>query len=409
MIYVIVNALLYIFLLLFYMFSREKNILGVILIALYTIVAIFAIPRYYLSIELLHDVDDITLEPFIYLFIVFIMFVRYFVKVDIRTLTNIYAKGRWKKMYFLIYVYILSTVVVFYLSINDVISNIYSGEWGDIKKASSELDVAFNYHFFLEQILVVFNSQSTVFMSVICFFMLTNNRSKSLLYILLFCMFFSISLLSLKGGGRGVFVIFFISIITPYLLFKKNLPYKTIKLINKILFSSIFIATVYFFTVTVSRFGDFDTSYNIYETYNGLTSLLSYMGQSFLFWNVGVYPISEYGYGIYGCEFLYGNDAFMNFTLGTRWITKFYTFVGSIYVDVGPYITFFIALIVFIYSFILLNIKRYNIEDVCFFTYVYVKLFIGVFSWTDNYVIDYIICFIIYLFLKIKISICVKK
>ena len=175
MIYVIVNALLYIFLLLFYMFSREKNILGVILIALYTIVAIFAIPRYYLSIELLHDVDDITLEPFIYLFIVFIMFVRYFVKVDIRNLTNIYAKGRWKKMYFLIYVYILSTVVVFYLSINDVISNIYSGEWGDIKKASSELDVAFNYHFFLEQILVVFNSQSTIFMSVICFFMLTNN------------------------------------------------------------------------------------------------------------------------------------------------------------------------------------------------------------------------------------------
>lgn len=408
MIYVIVNALLYIFLLLWYVNNHHKNILGLILILLYTTVAIFAIPRYFLSIELLHDVDDVTLEPFIYLFVVFIMFTWYFYKVDLRNLANACVKGRWKKIYFLIYVYILSTIVVFYLSIGDVVSNVISGEWGDAKKVSEGLDVTFEYHFFLEQFFVVFNIQSTVFMSVFFFLMLINDRNKYLSFVLLFCLSLSVLLISFKLAGRGTFVRFFISIIAPYLLFFTKMPLRTVKLINKIIFFSIFIVSFYILEVTISRFGDLDTSYNVYETYNGWTSLLSYAGQSFLFWNVAVYPMSEYGYGIYGCEFLYGNDAFINFTLGTRWISKFCTFIGSIYIDIGPYLTFVMAFCMFVFSFLLLRCKRYNIEDVCLFIYIYVKLFMGVFSWSENYVIDFFISLMIYLFLKVRVFVGVK-
>ncbi len=405
MIYVIVNALLYVILLLCYVKSRHKNILGLILMLLYTTIAIMAIPRYFISTELLHDLDDVTLEPFIYLFLVFIMFTWYFCKVDLRNLTNIYAEGRWNKIYILMYIYILSTIVVFYLSVGTVISNISSGEWAEAKKTSDELKEAFNYNFFIEQLFVVFNTNIKIFMVVISFFMLMNDKRKCLALIVLMCFVLSQSMLALKNGSRGTFVIIFISIIVPYLILKKDLPIYLVKRINKILFISLAVFVNYFMIVTVSRFGDLDSSYSFYEEYNGMTSLLSYAGQSFLHWNVSVYPITDFGYGVYGCEMLFGNEAFMNFTSGTRWITKFYTFVGSIYVDIGPYLTFVMALFVFLFSLNILKLKHYSIEGVCFFSFVYVKLFVGAFSWAENYVIEFALNFIVYLLLKTKFPI----
>lgn len=368
-----------------------------------------AIPRYLISIELLHDLDDVTLEPFLYLFPVFIMFTWYFCKVDLCNLTNIYTDGRWNKIYILMFVYILSTIVVFYLSIGTVVLNISSGEWAEAKEASEELEVAFNYNSFIEQLFVVFNSSIKIFMVTISFFMLIIGKRKYLALIVLMCFVLSQSMLALMNGSRGLFLIIFMSIMVPYLIFFKKIPVRLVKQINRVIIVYLVIFVNYFLIVTVSRFGDLDSNYSFYEEYNGITSLLSYAGMSFLHWNVSVYPITDFGYGIYGCEMLFGNDAFVNFTSGTRWITKFYTFVGSIYVDIGPYLTFVMALFVLFFSLNMLKLKRYSIEGVCFFSFVYLKLFIGGFSWAENYVIEFALNLIVYLFLKTSFSITKTK
>lgn len=149
-------------------------------------------------------------------------------------------------------------------------------------------------------------------------------------------------------SSRGLLVEFILSIIVCFYLFKAKFTNSLLRHIKLLFGVLLFLILLYSFSVTASRFGD-ETD-KLPEEYSQNISLVDYFGQSFLVFNSGVYPMHTYANGKYMLKYLYsiaGEDTSIEQNvLGASYGTGFFTFVGALYIDFGPFIYNFVCFII---------------------------------------------------------------
>lgn len=330
----IINVLLYLGLLL-YQWRRKKRLdCGVVITAHWSLVAIMAIP-FYLS-EINYWQGHLSLWPFIYLFITFIIYVRYFINdKDIGKSMKDIVKYRSSAFDIMCYLYLAAVLLNAYnddISLSMISTSNLMKNGADLYADHFEREVV--YKGFLDHLSHSYEYYAYVIVLIYSFNSLCQGRNKFALIMMGF-VFVNAALKSSLTGTRGSLV----AVITLYLgLYSLYYNFFT-KKINRqfLIFAAVFgaLGGTYLFALTFSRFD---------QTQMGSGgSVVSYLGQSMLYFDYGIAD-SDHGY-------YYGIRTFKNLAknfgipvpemldsdvlLGTHFGTAFVTNIGMLTLDFG--------------------------------------------------------------------------
>lgn len=140
---VIFNAILYLSTAVIYFYKRRVIDIGFILLSIYSFVAIMAIPCHYFLNVLWQR--NITLFPFLYLYIVLLLFFRAYLLPTDELCLRIKERNL-NKLKLLAVIYIMSSVVVVILLLPQVFTNIVSGAWNEVRENLYEEGVSIPYY-----------------------------------------------------------------------------------------------------------------------------------------------------------------------------------------------------------------------------------------------------------------------
>lgn len=393
---VVFNALLYLILLIVYKKKSRGIDSGFVLLSSYSTVAVMCVWNYFREPALW----DLSLFPFIYLFIVLLLFFRPFIS-DNACFADKLKVPRLDLLYLFSVLFILFTIIVLYYASPQIMLNLVVGEWRELRGDMAAGEVSL-YNNQFERFANIFTQYLTSFAVVVAFYFL-KLRTKwagRIAYMLIICVF-SLSLSSaIKIASRGLIAFSIISLVLGYSIFKKSYTDKIQRRIRIVAFIIIGLSTIYLASVTISRFesnvsSDFDDTNS---------SLIYYFGHSMLVFDNGLMDsIDNYLYGKYMFAtdsdiFLKGYDSYLH----THMSTSFQTFVGNLYMDFGPLITLFIAVL---FPSFLLKLKRKKTIDIAdLYIYFYYLDFItrGVFVVARGYYLGLLMSFVVYLCLKMS-------
>lgn len=396
--FIIFNALLYLITLIVYWKIKCRFDLGFLILVAYALIASLAIPYdYFLGSIYPHEV---TLLPFVYLFIVLLIFIRPYLKYDESIVERLKVRSL-TKLKIIAYLLILSMFFSAYILLPEAIKNVQGGEWRNVRNElySGDLEVVM-YNNFIEKIMLIYNQYFRVLSILIFFYFLTLKRqSKIFIFLLGLSCFVPIMLMSICTSSRGMMLNVFLEFAAGFILFKPQFTEATKKKIytTGIVFVSIIL--IYSIAVTVSRFGE-ETSYGSSEL-----SLLDYFGQPMVVFNDGVFDMYSFANGKYFFKLLFeilGFDStYDQIRMGGHWGVGFYTFIGAFFIDFGPIGTLIIALV--FPFFIKKNVDRKVIYFENLFLYFFFFLFFleGVFVTGESSVISWLFAITAYLFLKL--------
>lgn len=395
--YVIINALLYISLLIIYWNKRKTVDSGFLLIAVWAIVAICGLFLY------LDDPNFWTLTPlpFIYLFVAFLLFARMYIfsasKWDIALGDFVYKKN--KVFDVLCILFILCTI---FNTLNSDFS-VSSISMENIERtAADNYDAHIDrlgqkgYSNIIERFTLNFCSWFKVAALIGMYNFLCQRRNK-LGLALGVCIFFPTFLNSIMMGTRSTIFTEIMLFLSAYLLYKKYIPKETKK---RIFFIASFVGVfllLFVIAVTNSRFSDSEMGSG--------GSVLWYFGQSMLYFDNGLADSVDGSflgartfktlYPLFGLKMPI--SLYADMYLGTSFGTNFTTFIGMLILDFGFIGTLAIGLLL-----------PWLIEKMCFYKksftfaslYLYLfflnRLIFGVFTNVSGADFQYIIAFLFY-------------
>lgn len=387
----IINSALYIITLIIYVFIRRKIDVGFVILSLYSITAILCV----LFLKVHQNEWKLNLWSFIYLYVIVILAIRPFL-IDTSSYVNKIKIRNIKIANIFIFIYCFCAFIDIYYGLSMAIENINSGEWATLRMDLYAGDVKL-YNNQIERFAKIFVSYLKPLAIILLFVSLIHkNISKKWLFILTLSIVFTTFLVSINTASRGLIVSLCFSFLCAFIWFKNELKLKVKRVIYFISFSFFVLFWIYSLAVTNSRFGDD----------NQFSSILFYFGHSMLTFNYGITDsIQFFGNGTYFFDWLVKYLGFtpINFAdLGTHFGTKFFTFVGSWYIDFGPNGTFLIALLIPLFFIRMLKKQVIGIAEL-FICFAYLNyLFMGVFVIGRSNSLVWISTIIIYLFLKIK-------
>ena len=162
-----------------------------------------------------------------------------------------------------------------------------------------------------------------------------NNKKKWYIVVGLLMASLNLSIVSFSQGGRGTSFNLLLYILFIYLLYKSYFSDKINRKVRLVFFViGVFMIAV-MGIITIGRFSE-DSTYNLTDW------ILRYAGESFVNFNTELFYIDRYTDGRVCLPFLYNETqldrSIIEGILGVRGIV-FYTYVGDLYKDFGPYIT----------------------------------------------------------------------
>ena len=394
---VIINFLLYLSALLFH-WKRFKVIdNGFILLATYSFVALACV-FHYMATPL--DWKGIALLPLLYLFVVNLLFFRPYL-VNNNMISDKIRISKSPVYFIFIYVYILLAGVVIFYGYDKVAETILRNDWNAVRQDVYSGDNAI-YENQLERYAKIFTAFLQP-MAILFFFYLLSEEfvKKHLITILLLLLAIIIpSVLTIVSvASRGMVVLLIVQFLVSYFIFKKNISKKTNKIIKlgSLFFLVVFL--IYSFSVTKSRFGESSSGGMSGDAEN---SLIFYFGHSMLTFASGITDaIKSFLWG----DYLFGKEEILKVgidnLLGTHFDTNFFTYVGALYLDFGPFFTVIIA-IVFPSLMALIFKKKKSLDMADLMIYVYYLTFLinGVFVVGIGYYIGWMMIFLIYIIFK---------
>jgi oligosaccharide repeat unit polymerase len=387
---VIFNASLYLITLLIYWRKRRKIDIGVILLSLYTLVAIVCVFNYALG----GDIWELRLWPFLYLYIVVMLFFRpYFFDND--TLFEKLKVRNRQVLRIMFVLYIFFALVAIYYSLDEAIYNLRTTQWAFIRNELYKGQVEL-YSNQVERAAKIFVDYLRPLFIILFFYYLTKKDANTLwLVVSAIAIIIPVTLAAIIVVSRGMFVTLALDLFAGYLIFRKGISKAIKKKLGIIFLIFLILALSFSINVTISRFG---------ESQKWL-SILDYFGHSMLTFNYGIADsIIRFGNGKYFFDWFlpFLNIEPIDFDLlGSHFGTRFFTFVGAWYIDFGPVATFLIALIlpslmagIFRYK------KRVDIADLFIFLFYLDYLLGGVFVVGKGYALPWSITFLVYLIIK---------
>lgn len=177
-----------------------------------------------------------------------------------------------------------------------------------------------------------------------------------------------------------------------YLFFLDDISQRKKYFVN--IFFVAFLALTFFLfvDVTISRF----------DTRGPLNSFLSYSGQAPIVFNTQVYgTLDHFLYGDYTLGKLYGVDYVSPSELGGKWETRFYTFVGWLYIDWGVLGSLLIGCAMSLFFYFFIEREKYSVADVFFIFSYYVFLLKGIFVIGRSYITSIVVTITMYVIMKV--------
>lgn len=162
-----------------------------------------------------------------------------------------------------------------------------------------------------------------------------NNKKKWYIVVGLLMASLNLSIVSFSQGGRGTSFNLLLYILFIYLLYKSYFSDKINRKVRLVFFVIGGFMVVIMGIITIGRFSE-DSTYNLTDW------ILRYAGESFVNFNTELFYIDRYTDGRVCLPFLYDESQLDRFVieaiLGVRGIV-FYTYIGDMYKDFGPYFT----------------------------------------------------------------------
>lgn len=388
---VIVNTLLYLIAIIIYWFRKKSFDLGFVLLSAYFITALCCIFNYAQSPNAWH----LIIWPFVYLFSVIILFLRPFLKYNTDSISRktVVTNMSLYKSYCIIY--IVASGLVLYFNYTTGISNLLSADWFAIREQQYAGDVVL-YNSQFERIVKIFTAYFTPLSIILAFYYLSINKNKWLSALLILVISLNNFSSSLLNASRGRMFFLVLELFLGYFFFKEKIDKKIKR--RLILFGSILLSIILIYTIAItnSRFEfsqTFDSSRN---------SIIYYFGHSMLAFDYGIadsiqrFMEGDFILGTNESRYMSGFDTYA----GTHFGTSFFTFVGALYLDFGPYITAFIALIIPIPFMNILKKKKYDLADVFLLFFAADYLLKGVTVVGRGYIIQIAMTIAIYVLLK---------
>lgn len=399
------NVFIYGLLFFFYFFKDRRSSISILLLGIYFLAAIFSV---YLFHHPDYDNRSITLKlgPFIYLFICLYIFFNPLLRFKIENVVEI-KKPPIKIIYIISFVIIvlsaLTCMLLFPYAVKGMIGDLAQNRINVRENGLEEISGSIIY-----SAIVTLGLSINDFSILLFFYLITFYRSKRTLNILLgFFVILTPLLYAFSYTARGSLIFIFLKVLICFLLFRKFMTIRTIKLFKYFFVISSIMPLIFTIIITNSRFGDSDM--------NPYFSVFQYLGESFIQFNGVLFDnIKDFLYGdrilpifrkIIGIN-LITVDQQMNITGIKPYI--FYTFVGDFIMDFGHILTFILILIL---SRIMRKSINYSkiihFHDLILFYLFYLIAIQGVFcymyiGYLGNFII--IITFLIYFYFRINAS-----
>ena len=365
MLYAILNAFLYIGL--FYWYRRRYKVVDeiVLLLAIWATVGSVGL----LLVCLEPTKYQLMLWPYIYLFVTFLVFVHFLLQRQKHLFpVEKFIKYRSIILDIINYIYILCSIYeLLNIDLSVLSITFLSEEAKDLYQAAHESKIIVKDALFYCQ---RFTSAMFVLTAISVFNYLAQKRT------LMGWSLFSFTLISIIAGiaeiaSRGTMMSQILVFVVAYLIYKPYLNVEISKTIRMVfLMAGIFLAA-FFVAITTSRFKDsYNTGYK-----SPLESVVSYFGQSMLYFNYGICDVDFNTWG--GSRtFNYLASSFLGIDYrrlpepGTHYGSGFTTFIGMLVQDFGYVGTVILG---FMVSYIMY--KLWSIKNKTTFAGMYIYLF----------------------------------
>lgn len=391
MTFTIINAFLFVTLFVASLFVKKRITPSIVLLLVYAFVSIMGIIYYDDFIEKRH----IVLFPFVYLFVICVLF--FYPIISNKIESNIYTLKVPNGIKIFVYLYVIFSIVRIIQIGPLTIENIQSGDWLLVKDNATNNDIGITDNFFqtiAKQYILTFMPGMVAY----SFYTFTKKEYTKLSSSLLLMISVTPDVMnSLLFAYRGGLFTTALTLISSYFLYINYISAAKKKFLHSALFilgCGVFLLTI---AISFSRFGESDTG----------SSLVHYLGQSMLMFNGGLASrIHTYANGAYFFQ------CFNNMTRDDIWVDSKYgistgngsafdTFVGVMYLDFGPILTFIIAVVISIYLHSLFNKKHIIFANVYLYSFYMNYLFLGVFHSPMGYARNIILMIIMYNILRI--------
>lgn len=364
--YVVVNTLLYLFtFLVIYRYKKHFDE-GCFLLSVYLITAVFN-QLYYPSHITFYN--HITLIPFIYLYVILMLFFRPYL-INRKELVNKISpigpnSKQYKVLYFLCILYIICSIISAYYSIGQIAENMAKEAWGEIYGNEDKYENP--YVNFVDGIAKRYTDYMRPVILLFSFYLLSYyyKKNKFRVLVIISSVIASTMIAAAAVASRGNIINVCILITICYIFYRNKIPHEIKRYIYFIMGIFVAIFTAYFLSVTVARFGEGD---------GATDSLLFYAGHSMLTFNDGIfYQTTSYSCGSY--FFSYFIDLFgltpIPSKSGNKATGLFITFVGTLYRDFSPIILFFISVVFPIWVMKMCHIKKRHIDFADLYLYIF--------------------------------------
>ena len=350
---------------------RRSIDLYFLILSAYTLTSLCCAAYLYTSPK---EFENLMLYPFIYLFIVLLIFIAPFKRIDIKLDTiNIHNTCMTKA---LTWVVIIAGIFSLYFTIGEALETIRSGEWGALRQQLYNDEESIElYHSFFEKIVKNIVGYMHSFIVVILAYHMSRSKiNKTIVTLLLIVWLLNGFFDSMLVASRGMVAGMLLEFLLVLSLFKRVISKKIMKTIPVLAFFFLIPVISYLVAVSVSRFGEEDAG----------SSVFYYLGHSMLTFNADMMvTMHDYAGGKYFCKYfldMFGMDSDFNLVaLGYKGGSSFYTFIGSFYIDFGPIGTFLIAVTVSVFLLTISQKKRYNLSDLMIIVYFANYILCGVF------------------------------
>ncbi|MDD3944728.1 MAG: oligosaccharide repeat unit polymerase [Bacteroidales bacterium] len=389
------NLILYLVALI-HAYRRAKTInVYIFLLSAYTITAFFIS---YITATETPEFSNTTFFPYIYLFACIMISLKPFQSLNIAERIDVNETWLLKT---LMYIYIISSFISIYLTIPKTIELIQEGGWNMIRQAIYDDGVAGQlYSSIFEKLCKNISVFLAPFGILMCFYYLTKEHKNLKIITLLFVSWIGFDFVNATLlASRGIVLFSMLRVALIFILFK-NIISSNVK---KVLFGALVLVFIplfaYIIIVSMSRFG---------ETSDGTGgTILRYVGHSMAAFNQGIMgTMHSYAYGRYffsSFSNVFSFDPiYDSLKLGCTHGSSFMTFVGSFYIDFGPFFTFLFLIFL---SFFLGNFtrkKKIKLSDLIIIIYFASFFLEGVFvigrgqafAWLMTGILYYLIRFI---------------
>lgn len=370
------------------------NRVGIFLLGLYAFIAIMA--AYSVAIGLVNSAGS-RLWPYLLLIACYLIALYPLLRKESQQLERT-IDFKLSSFYTLFaVVYIVAAIVMVSCYLPSVLGNLKSGEFSLIRRAYYSGEIVSPYRNSIDHYCSLFASYMYYLAITVSFFLFidANGKRVKLGIALLISAVSTQICMAVFTSSRGSIFIVGLTIVAMYLLLKGSLPGKSKYAVVLFAVICLFFIVPYVLNVTEDRFSYSSTAAN---------SLIQYFGEPPVVFNTGVSVIDGYMYGVNVFGVLFDLPKPFQGSIGGSWGTRFYTFVGWLYLDWGA-IGALIGSSVFAFALAAVLRKRpLRLSDVYILAFYINEIINGAFVLGDSAIIAILFNLSVYLVLRICVD-----